>query len=296
MLTNMAFQDLTIVIASFNSESKIRKCLNSINKECKVLNIENSSDINYKSKIEAEFANVKCILSGSNLGYGKANNIGLNKVKTKYALILNPDTELFPDTLINFLTLAKNKQDFAIIGPEVIEDKINLNNKKSSTQNEKLMIDEVLSVKGFAMFLNLKEFKDVGFFDENIFFFLEEIDLCKRLIKNNKKIYYCKNILVFHEGGKSHNSIVNYPMELSRNWHWMWSQFYFKKKYDGYLVALFKSIPILFLSLIKSFFYLTILKRNKSAIYYQRFSGLINSIFCRKSWYRPRINKKIDLL
>ena len=44
-------------------------------------------------------------------------------------------------------------------------------------------VESVKTVKGFAMFLNLSEFDSVGFFDENFFFFLEEIDLCKRLIK-----------------------------------------------------------------------------------------------------------------
>ena len=43
------------------------------------------------------------------------------------------------------------------------------------------------AVKGFAMFLNLSEFKEIGFFDENFFLFLEEIDLCTRLFKKKKK-------------------------------------------------------------------------------------------------------------
>ena len=60
------------------------------------------------------------------------------------------------------------------------------------------------------MFLNLSEFNDVGFFDENFFFFLEEIDLCTRLLKQNKKIYYCPRVPVYHEGGHSHESSFNY--------------------------------------------------------------------------------------
>ena len=48
---------------------------------------------------------------------------------------------------------------------------------------------EVDSIKGFAMFLNLKQFKDIGFFDENFFIYLEEIDLCKRLKKKEKNLF-----------------------------------------------------------------------------------------------------------
>ena len=55
----------------------------------------------------------------------------------------------------------------------------------------------------FNRCLNLSEFKDVGFFDENFFIYLEEIDLCKRLINKGKKIYIDANIKIFHDGGKS---------------------------------------------------------------------------------------------
>ena len=108
----MSIKDITIVITSFKSENKIRKCLNSIDKQYNVINVENSSEQDYKTQIEKEFENVKCILSGENIGYGKGNNIGLKEVKTKYALILNPDAELFPDSIANFFKLAEENSDF----------------------------------------------------------------------------------------------------------------------------------------------------------------------------------------
>ena len=52
----------------------------------------------------------------------------------------------------------------------------------------------------------MKEFKDIGFFDENIFIYLEEMDLCKRLKKNNKKIFLAQNVIIHHVGGSSHNA------------------------------------------------------------------------------------------
>ena len=119
----MSFRDITIVITSFKSEKKIKNCLKTISAECSVINVENSNDNEHKNKIEQEFNNVKCILSGENAGYGKGNNIGLNEVKTKYALILNPDTELFPETLEKFMQVAKNKPNFAIIGPGITDNK-----------------------------------------------------------------------------------------------------------------------------------------------------------------------------
>ena len=277
----MSIEDITIIITSFKSEKKIRKCLNSINKNCKIINVENSNDINHKNSIETEFKNVKCILSGKNLGYGNGNNIGLKVVKTKYALILNPDVELFPETLEKFLQISKVKSDFALIGPGIVEDKKNIFNNQEVKSVEK--------IKGFAMFLNLSQFEDVGFFDENFFFFLEEIDLCKRLIKKNKKIYYCPQIPIYHEGGHSHDAAFNYEMERSRNWHWMWSTFYFNKKHNGFFISLILVGPKLLSSLFKFCIFFIIGKKDKKEIYFQRYSGLINSITGKKSWYRPKV-------
>ena len=196
----MSIQDITIVITSFKSDEKIKDCLNSINSKCKVLLIENSNDIEFKNKIENQFSNVECILTGENLGYGKANNIGLKKVKSKYALILNPDTFLESSTLDEFFKISKSIPSFAIIGPYIQEQ----NHKKESRDENKLPVSEnklhkeakplvdlnlrlVENVKGFAMFLNLPEFRDIGFFDEDFFIYFEEIDLCRRVKKKKRK-------------------------------------------------------------------------------------------------------------
>ena len=95
----MSIKEITIVITSFNSDEKINSCLHSIDSDCKVVLVENSNNTEFKKKIEKDFPNVECTLTGENLGYGKANNIGLKKVKTKFALILNPDTKLHKSTL-----------------------------------------------------------------------------------------------------------------------------------------------------------------------------------------------------
>ena len=157
----MSIKDITVIITSFKSGEKIKNCLNSIDRECKVLLIENSNDQNIKKNIEKEFRNVECILTGANLGYGKSNNIGLKNVTTKYALILNPDTTLHPSALENFIKTIEKITEFAIMGPYIQEEKNN--NDKNYLKNSSPI--QVTNVKGFAMFLNLSEFKDVGFFD-----------------------------------------------------------------------------------------------------------------------------------
>ncbi len=280
----MTNKNITIIINTFKSEDKIFDCLSSIDSSYQIIIIENSNNNMFKNQIEEKYSNVQCFLAGENLGYAKGNNLGLSKVKSKYALILNPDAIIEKETINKFLITAENKKDFAIIGPAK-------QNEFDKEQNHKGKEDvfEVKSLKGFAMFLNIEQFKDIGFFDSNFFIYLEEIDLCKRLKDKNKKIYLDKNIIVHHLGGSSHNKSINFEMELSRNWHWMWSTFYFNRKHHGYLYSLISVSGKFFSALIKIIFYALIFNKRKRKIYFQRVSGLLNSIVGKKSWYRPKI-------
>ena len=281
----MSIKDITIVIASFKSEKKIKNCLNSIDKQAKVLVIENSNNLSFKENLEKEFSNVECVLAGTNIGYGSANNIGLKKVKTKYALILNPDATLHSSALENFIKATEKIYAFAIMAPYIQEEKDKFD-KKNDLKN--ISPVEVGNVKGFAMFLNISEFREVGFFDENFFFYFEEIDLCKRLINHGKKIYLIPEIKIDHGGGLSHDQSINVEMELSRNWHWMWSTFNYHKKYKGFFVSFFIILPKMSSAIIKVLIY-TLIFNKKKKIYYQRLSGLINAIMGKSSWYRPKV-------
>ena len=281
----MSTKDITIVITSFKSEVVIKNCLESIQGVCKTIVVENSSNLNFKTRLEKEFKNVECILTGKNLGYGKANNLGLKKVETKYALILNPDASLLSSTIDNFFKVIKSIPDFAIIGPYIQEKK-----QETTESNLKNFLPiPVLSVKGFAMFLNLSEFKNIGFFDESFFIYFEEIDLCKRLININKKIYLAPTIKINHSGGQSHDVSVNKEMELSRNWHWMWSTFYFHKKHKGYFFSFIFILPKLASAILKIVIYTLMFNNDKKNIYFQRFSGIFNAMKGNLSWYRPKV-------
>ena len=168
----MANKDITAIITSFRSEKKIINCLKSLGKDIKIIIIENSNDEKLKNKLENEYPNLKCILSDKNLGYAKGNNLGLSMVKTKYALIINPDAEVHHQAIDNFFLATKTKPNFSVIAPYIQETKDDF-----LYRNTEKGIYEVKNVKGFAMFLNLEQFKGIGFFDENFFIYFEEIDL-----------------------------------------------------------------------------------------------------------------------
>tara|TARA_B100000963_G_scaffold355276_1_gene373199 strand:+ start:116 stop:946 length:831 start_codon:yes stop_codon:yes gene_type:complete len=276
----MESKDLTIVIVTFKSEEKVLKCLNSISDKIPIIIVENSNNKIFKSKIEQTFHNVECILLGTNKGYSTANNIGLKRVRTKYALVLNPDTILDKNAIKNFLLRAQENKDFWLIGPANDQMvKLNFSNNLADVNN----------LKGFAIFFNMPKFNN-GFFDENFFLYFEEIDLCKRVKKNNGKIYLDQSIIIKHHGASSVKEIDKIELEKNRNWHWMWSTFYFHKKYKGFYLALIIIFPKIISALIKIFIYTISFNKNKRDIYYCRLSGIFNSIVGNKSWYRPSLD------
>ncbi len=276
----MEKKELTVVIVTFKSESKIFSCIDSIPTNVDVIVVENSNNINFKEKLENKYTNVRCFLNNQNSGYSVANNNGLKKVKTKYALVLNPDAKLKKNTLDNFFDSVKKNPNFSIIGPG------NDQNYDHSINDD---IFEVNDLKGFAIFLNIEKFNN-DFFDENFFLYFEEIDLCKKVKKKGGQIYLDKNIIVDHEGGSSVKRENELELEKNRNWHWMWSTFYFHKKHKGFLLALTIIIPKFFSSLIKIIFFQLIFNKEKRDIYFCRMSGILNSILGKKSWYRPSLD------
>ena len=161
----MESKDLTIVIVTFKSEEKIFKCLNSISNKIPVLVVENSNNENFKKMVQDNHVNVNCVLTGENKGYSIANNIGLNLVKTKYALVLNPDTILDTKAIENFFDSVNINRDFWLMGPA--------NNQVEKLDFKENYLQEVDNLKGFAIFFNMSKFNK-KYFDENYFLFFED--------------------------------------------------------------------------------------------------------------------------
>ena len=290
-------QTLTIVIVTFKSEKVIDNCIKSISDQIKIIIVDNSNDQNFKDTLEKKYENVECILSSSNLGMGSGNNLGLNNVKTEYALILNPDVILRDNTISEIINESKKIDSFAELAPLSEDDK---NPNYKIKQNYKKNINnlnpfKVKSVDGFAMLLNLKkinqipDFQNKRYFDENFFMYLENDDFCKRLSQYNQNIFIIPKSRIKHLGAKAVSDEYAYEVELSRNWHWIWSKFYFNKKHFGFPYALMNGLPVFLSAITKVLFYFFINKKKKQ-IYLQRCRGYLNALFGKKSFYRPKIN------
>ena len=289
-------KNLSVVIVSFYSQEVIHNCIKSIDDEIMVIVVDNSSDRNFKIALENEYKNVRCILSSENLGMGAGNNLGLNYVQTDFAFILNPDVILEKNTIDEIIIASKKLDHFGLIAP-VSNNEDYLNYKIDKKKHSLIDISfpfQVKSIDGFAMILNLKkmkqldDFKNNKFFDENIFLYLENDDLCKRIIDNEEKIYVVPNSKINHLGASAVNKKYKDQIEISRNWHWIWSKFYFNKKHNGYLIAIINGLPTFLSSILKFSFY-SLLNHKKKNIYFYRASGYLSALFGKKSYFRPKI-------
>ena len=288
-------QNLSVIIVSFKSDHVIHRCIRSIDKEIEIIVIDNSNSAKFKKNIEEQYENVKCILSSKNIGMGAGNNVGIKNTDKDFALVLNPDVILEKNAIDEIINASKSLDSFGVIAP--ISDKPQYPNYKFD-KNENHKFDQVnpfkvKTVDGYSMLLNLKRLRKLNnfnFFDENIFLYLENDDFCKRLRSNNENIYVVPKSKIHHLGGEAVDPKYAYEIELSRNWHWMWSKFYFNKKHYGYFNATLKTLSNLISAKIKFFYYLTTLNNHKRKIYQMRLLGLLNSMIGKKSFYRPKLD------
>lgn len=292
---------LTILIVTFKTNKKILyRCLSSIKKDIKIIIVENSKKFENEDFFKRKFKNIKIFCTGLNLGYGGGNNYGLKKIKTKYALILSPDVFCSKNFFKNLKNHLNNPRNFHLIG---CNDSKNskmgsagfFNNKNNYRNNEKKYLDKynklirVDWIKGFSVIINLKKFKNRDIFDQNFFLFMEEIDLCMSIHNKKGNVYFARDLLVKHLGFRSSFGLSKLEKQKSsniKNWHYMWSSFYFYKKNYSFYFALKKMSGKLIRSFIKTIFYFLTLNKIKRDKYKFRFLGILHSILGLSSNFR----------
>ena len=295
--------DITVVIVTYKTSEKIIfDCLKSIDSNVKILLVENSDFFTHEKSILSNFPNVEIFCTGSNLGYGNGNNFGLRLVKSNNALILNPDVICNKDFFNNLSEIMNEVADYTIIGCQYLNDKIfmpagffdkkkdDLFRKNFKNNNiEKLC--KVEWVTGCSMLINLKKFSDKEIFDKNFFLYFEEVDLCKSVIDKGENIFTSSRLKIHHLGFKSsENENLEDKASLNkiREWHWMWSSFYFYKKNFNYFYASYQMSGKLVKSFFKFLFYYFIFKKKKRDKYLFRFLGLLNSFLNKPSHFRGK--------
>ena len=286
-------KELTIVFSSYQSQHLLIKLLKHIYKKYKILVIENSLDLKIKNKIEKKFRGVEVIIPKENLGLAKSYNLGIKKSKTKFIFLNNPDIEIDDKSIKNLLICAKKLKNFGIISPIYKNENIYKNyesfafkRKNNSKVFKEFGLNEVDLIDN--NFLVKKSIIKDNLFDENYFLYFETIDFATRLKRLGKKLYVAKKIKFKHYNSGSLHSKYSNLVKKTRSFHFNWSKFYFYKKNYNYLYGLKKIYPNFIKAIKKLLIFIIKLDYNNLKLSYLEILGILTSVICLKSSYRPR--------
>lgn len=247
--------ELAVIIVNYNTGDDLRKCLDSIylsrqNISFQVWVVDNGSQDG--SLDRARSAHPQAIyISGENVGFARANNLAIDRSKSDFVLLLNPDTILSDnvfDSTINFLNknpdagmvscklvLQDGSLDLACrrsfpslfdgfsraVGFSKIFPRSRLFSRYNLTYLDENTTSEVEAVNGAFMMAKREAIKDVGLLDPDYFMYMEDLDWCFRFRRRGWKIYYFPETQIIHIKGRSANenssrmiSEFFYSMEL----------------------------------------------------------------------------------
>ena len=230
--------DISIVIVNYNVKDFLYQCLLSVKTALSNLNVEiividNNSSDDSAATIPQIFPEVVFKVMPTNVGFGKANNIGFSIAKGKYILILNPDTVLQEDTLTTMFDYMEHHQEVGIAGCKVLNPDGSFQlacrrgfptpwaafcklfglqsffpkskffaryNQTFRNENETYYIDAVI---GAFMFARRDVIDKLRGFDEDFFMYGEDLDLCFRTTELGYKVAYVHTTSIIHYKGES---------------------------------------------------------------------------------------------
>jgi len=198
-----------------------------------IIVVDNDSRDQSKEIISTQFPDVTWIQMKSNVGFGKACNIGARKAQGLYVLLLNPDTVISKTTLVASVEFLKSHPDVGLMGPKILSTDGSL--QESCHRSIPSPADAFYHIAGFSrlfpkserfgkyyltyldpdksvqvdavsgsfMFLTRTLFNQVGGFDERFFMYGEDLDLCCRINDAGYKVWYHPGTQIIHRKGKS---------------------------------------------------------------------------------------------
>ena len=245
MTMKYAYKDITILTVTHNSENVINSFLNNVNKKFKLIVVDNNSLDNTKLILKKDIRPYKTLFFNKiGLGFGSGANVGLRHIKTKYVLLVNPDTIINDNQIKKLYEAAKKYSNAAILSPmHVNESGIKhipsrsfffKNEKKSSLNIDNFCGDcSVEHLSGAIMLINKTNLDKIGFFDESFFLYYEDDDLCIRSKKAGFENILVHDVIVSHLGGGSIGP-DNFKNQWEKNFHFNYSRCYIEKNILGF--------------------------------------------------------------
>lgn len=219
--------DLSIVIVSYNVKEKLKNNLQALFRSqggfsFEVFVIDNDSKDGSAEMVEENFPQVKLIKNQDNLGFSRANNIAIKQSQGDFILLLNPDMQVFEDTLEKSLKFAKENSQAIVSSCELVDEKNNIikHVRRFPSFFDQLMIvlkiphifprildkylipnfdysrsQKVDSVRGSFFMINKNRFQELSgqnlpLLDERYFIWFEEVDFCKQIYQLGGEVWY----------------------------------------------------------------------------------------------------------
>lgn len=186
--------EITICMVLYDeSEEIILKTLEKI-KNFKIIIIDNKGDKKLKKKITSKFNISTYYLSNTNLGFSKGFNKAISFCETRFAFIKNADCYIDENNILKLYNYLKSNINCGIVSPTSYDEKENLTFNAGNLP-EKDNYDQILKVEGnvcaekvlgSSMFVRTEDFLKVGLFNENLFIYFSDDDLCKKMKTINK--------------------------------------------------------------------------------------------------------------
>lgn len=253
----------SIIIVNYKTEKEVINCLESIQKKIKnltfeVIVVENEEGENISQSLQ-KFKFVKYIKALKNLGFGAGNNLGAKNAKGEYLLFLNPDTIIVDDAIDKLVEFINQDDKIAIVSPLLLDKEQKVSklqgtcaltpirgifalsfinkyfpNNPISRNYYNLDWDktkdlDVDVIPGSAFLIRKSVFEKVGRFDEKLFLYFEESDLCKRVKEKGYKIFITVNAKVIHLWGRSTKNLSNTKEIFEQS-----KYYYFQKHYGKF--------------------------------------------------------------
>lgn len=236
--------DLGIVIVNWNTREHLRRCLETVVasrdfERCRVVVVDNASDDGSVDMARRQYPQVEVIVNNANIGYPRANNVGLRHLgfravgdvaasAPRYALLLNPDTELPRNALARMVQFMDSRPEIGVAGPKLLlgdgsldracrrgfptpmvsfyhysglarlfpkNSRFGRYNMTFADENAELEVD---SVVGAYMQVRRTAIERVGLLDEAFFMYGEDIDWAFRIKAAGYKVWYYPAVTVRH--------------------------------------------------------------------------------------------------
>lgn len=240
-------QFISVIIINYNGLKYLENCLNSLYIHLEGLNFEiivvdNCSSDNSVNFIKENFTDVIVIQNPDNLGFGKANNIGVSFAKGETILLLNNDTIILDDIkhavevlysqknngIVSINMLNKHREYITAVGrfpsPFKLLKISFLNDKRKEFKNASFNLTENYTVDwvtGSFMLLRKNDYLELKGFDNDYFMYVEDVDFCKRMHDFGKSCVFIPSInyihFVGHNKSRNKNLMKGYQIYASKH-------------------------------------------------------------------------------